>query len=80
MKEIKKKDNESFDGLFHRFQQLCLKDKLFSEEGNDAWWGASWNIDNTVTNWSEANQLASRYEVELAPVIVNAQLGFALNY
>lgn len=25
------KDNESFDGLFHRFQQLCLKDKLFSE-------------------------------------------------
>ncbi|HOO97417.1 MAG TPA: 30S ribosomal protein S21 [Caldisericia bacterium] len=31
MKEIKKKDNESFDGLFHRFQQLCLKDKLFSE-------------------------------------------------
>lgn len=31
MKEVKKKDSEGFDGLLRRFQQICLKDKLFTE-------------------------------------------------
>jgi hypothetical protein len=55
---------------------------LFSEEGNEAWWSADWtaNADDEVTNWDEAKQLASRYQVELSPVIINAQIGFSLNY
>jgi small subunit ribosomal protein S21 len=31
MQEIKKKETESFESLFHRFQQSCLKDGIFAE-------------------------------------------------
>lgn len=31
MQELKRKDNETFDSLFHRFQQSCLKEGIFAE-------------------------------------------------
>ncbi|NLI40939.1 MAG: 30S ribosomal protein S21 [Caldisericales bacterium] len=31
MQELKRKDNETFDSMFHRFQQVCLKDGIFAE-------------------------------------------------
>jgi len=31
MQEVRRKDIESFDSLFHRFQQACLKDGVFAE-------------------------------------------------
>jgi len=31
MQEIRRKETESFESLFHRFQQSCLKDGIFSE-------------------------------------------------
>jgi small subunit ribosomal protein S21 len=31
VQEIRRKETESFESLFHRFQQSCLKDGIFSE-------------------------------------------------